>query len=146
MAEKELVGESDNFRYLTEKYGCEIRLCGSKVTCDPAPVGTDTDYSCYIAKKGTLENVAAHLFDWGYMPEGDEHYQTTDTNKGFTSWRNGKNINLIVTADLEFYEKHKVATELCRRLNLLNKADRVLVFQTILYGNVDYNKCELVAA
>lgn len=138
MIEEKHMEESAYFRVLEEKYGCEIRLCGSKVTCEPAPIDTDTDYLCYLPKKEAFDHVVAHLWGWGYTPEGDEHYQVTNDDTGFTSWRNGENINVILTADKDFYDKHKTATELCRRLNLLKKSDRVLVFQTILYGNVDF--------
>lgn len=50
------------------------------------------------------------------------------------SWRKGK-LNFIVTKNEDFIRKHKLATYVCKSLNLLNKKHRILVFQAILYGN-----------
>jgi len=52
----------------------------------------------------------------------------------FSSYEKG-NINLIVTEDYGFYNKFIAATSVAKRLNLLEKDDRVALFQAVLYAN-----------
>jgi hypothetical protein len=51
----------------------------------------------------------------------------------FVSLRSG-DVNLIVTSDARFAARFLVATRLATQLNLLNKNDRVALFQAVLYG------------
>jgi hypothetical protein len=69
----------------------------------------------------------------GFQWEGNEHYQ--DASGDFMSWRSAEKVNLIVTASAAFAARHRVATALCKRLNLMDKADRIALFQAVLYGN-----------
>lgn len=109
-----------------------IEPCGSRVTCNPAPLDTDEDFLVEILRNErdvsqVVNALGALRFHW----EGGEHYQmAADT---FMSFRRG-NINLIVTANKLFADRHRTATWLCKRLNLLNKQDRIALFQAVLYG------------
>lgn len=115
-------------------FGCKVEPCGSRVTCVPYAETSDHDFLVEIVPNSAenvakLVNVLSGLgFDW----EGDEHYQ--DAASTFMSWRRD-DINLIVTADSTFAERHRAATAVCKRLNLLNKPDRIALFQAVLYGN-----------
>lgn len=114
--------------------GCKVEPCGSRVTCSPAPTDTDRDYLVEIVSNAS-ENVGSivnHLSGYGFEWEGGEHYQ--DAASTFMSWRRG-DTNLIVTADPTFADRHRAATAVCKRLNLLNKQDRIALFQAVLYGN-----------
>ena len=51
----------------------------------------------------------------------------------FRSYRKGE-VNLIVTADEDFYELSDTATRVCQKLNLHSKEDRVMVFDAVRYG------------
>ena len=44
-------------------------------------------------------------------------------------------VNLIVTRNDTFFNRFMAASSVAKRLNLLDKADRVAVFQAVLYGN-----------
>lgn len=44
------------------------------------------------------------------------------------------NINVIVTPEMEFFDRFMAATELARRFNLMEKVDRIALFQAVLYG------------
>lgn len=118
---------------------CVVGMCGSRVTCQPPPTNTDTDYLVEIIDKPrqmqAITDVVEALCSFGFDWEGSEHYQCAAST--FMSWRRGK-INLIVTADGVFAEKHRLATRLCTRLNLMNKQDRIALFQAVLYG-ADYD-------
>jgi hypothetical protein len=118
---------------LTES-GCVIEPCGSRITCSPPPIDTDQDYLVEIVD-GSPSNVARvldELYEHGFKWEGSEHYQIAVG--GFMSWRRD-DINMIVTANHAFAERHRSATYVCTRLNLLHKPDRIALFQAVLYGN-----------
>lgn len=124
-----------NIKSALEFYGCIVEPCGSRVTCTPAPVGTDEDYLVEIssADDRSISNVVGILSEHGFKWEGQAHYQDA-ANNDFMSWRQG-DINLIVTANRRFAERHRAATYVCTRLNLLHKPDRIALFQAVLYGN-----------
>lgn len=117
------------------KIGCEVTPCGSRVTCNPPPVGTDADYLVACADDdNAVRAVINTLSGAGFQWEGSEHYQHT-ARSGFMSWRRGED-NFIVIADTSLVQRHKAATALCRRLNLLDKADRIAAFRAILYNEM----------
>ncbi|UFW90992.1 hypothetical protein BjapCC829_21615 [Bradyrhizobium barranii] len=115
---------------------CRVGRCGSRVTCNPPPRNTDADYLVEIIaderrRLDAVSKVIDALSDFGFEWEGNGHYQ--DGASTFMSWRRGE-VNLIVTSTAEFAEKHRLATRLCTKLNLMNKVDRIALFQAILYG------------
>lgn len=122
------------------KKGCTVEPCGSRVTCDPPPVTTDADFlvevKCSVAMKlrDAVSDVVGLLWDQEFTWEGSEHYQEVAASD-FMSWRRD-HVNLIVTASPRFAQRHRVATALCRRLNLMSKPDRIALFQAVLYGVV----------
>jgi len=103
----------------------EVHRCGSRVTCDPPPTDTDADYLIRVSDFAYGEE----LIELGFMPESSAYSNT------FKSYRRGI-LNLIVCKDVVFYEKHRLATHVCQRLNIMDKDHRIVVFQAILYGNV----------
>jgi hypothetical protein len=46
----------------------------------------------------------------------------------------GREENFIITAKEKFYKRFRVASDVCRHLNLIKKVDRIIVFQAVLYG------------
>lgn len=113
--------------------GCIVEPCGSRVTCNPAPTDTDRDYLVIVPQEDdAVSDVVALLSNRCYQWEGSEHYQQAARND-FMSWRHD-DINLIVTRNHDFVKRHRAATHVCARLNLLRKDDRVAVFQAVLYG------------
>ena len=125
-----------------EDVGCTIEPCGSRVTCNPVPEGSDEDWLVEVPadregwkskKNQQLADVVGLLSEMGFHWESDEHYQKEAVG-GFMSFRKG-NQNLIVTANPEFAHKHRTATALCTRLNLRHKDDRIALLHAVLYGN-----------
>lgn len=107
------------------------------MTCNPAPVGTDTDYLVFVATDAHLSNLMTYLSNENWKWEGaTEHYQNVCANT-FTSFRRDGD-NLIVTTNREFVRLHKIATRICTRLNLMSKPDRIMLFQAVLYGNTEW--------
>lgn len=118
-----------------EDIGCEISAAGSRITCAPFSENSDHDYLVYAEDEGILSHVIAILSNGAFEREGNsQHYQ--DCGEGFMSWRKDM-LNLIVSKNPDFVAKHKLATALCKRFNLLRKSDRIALFQAILYSNVE---------
>lgn len=112
--------------------GCVVEPCGSRVTCNPPPVGTDRDFLVQVQDDdGSVRDVANGLLEIGFTWEGAQHYQ--DAANAFMSHRRD-DINLIVTRNGDFAMRHRAATHVCKRLNLPNKEDRIALFQAVLYG------------
>ena len=131
---------------------------GSRVTCDPAPTDTDADFLILLSPvsvpgaqitpsipgpaqqiPGSALNhfrVELDQFGWeigGSLPLDPEcgGYAPQDR---FNSFTRGE-INLIVTESPEFFSKFIAATTLAKKYNLLEKSERIDLFQTVLYGS-----------
>lgn len=111
---------------------CTVTPCGSRVTCRPEPALSDYDYLVFCPDARAVSQAVSIMSSHGFLWEGSEHYQNAAAS-GFMSWRGGE-VNLIVTSDPGFAARHAVATKLCSRLNLMNKQDRIAVFQAVLYA------------
>lgn len=113
------------------------QLVGSRVTCDPAPTDTDQDVLVHIDRSNADDFVGA-MEGIGFVVELGDGYAADALNQlyegRFQSYRHG-NVNLIVTADEKFYKRFSAATSVAKRLNLIDKADRIALFQAVLYGN-----------
>lgn len=114
----------------------EVRAVGSRVTCWPIPMDTDIDYLVLV-----MDGMANPLYTWldqqgfvlgGSVPSPDD--EQPDATEKFASFTKG-DINLIITASPVFFRRFMAATSVARRLNLLDKADRIALFQAVLYGN-----------
>lgn len=108
--------------------GCTIRRVGSRVTCNPAPVNTDEDFLALVPF-----NVTKLMRDDGFTQDGSPEFYTGNDNGGFRSFRKG-DMNIITTESTEFFDRFMTATALAKRFNLLEKADRIALFQAVLYG------------
>ena len=103
---------------------------GSRAICNPAPTTTDEDFITWV-QDDAKARIALEAM--GYRVEGAPDFYTGNDNGGFRSYRKG-DVNVITTPDYCFYSLFCNATALARRLNLLDKADRIALFQLVLYG------------
>eukprot|EP00873_Tetraselmis_striata_P030354 jgi/Tetstr1/450618/TSEL_037654.t1 len=94
----------------------------------------DTDEDWLVYAPGPMMQAAiAFLSNEGWkLDNPNEHYRPEEGV--FNSWRKGE-VNLIVTGDHSFRRRYLAATEVAKKLNLMEKRDRVLLFQAVLYGN-----------
>ena len=121
--------ETRNYLY---SISATITPCGSRVTCCPPPTDTDADFLVEVFPF-EIAGVMTRLYELGYSWEGSrEHYQN-QIEDGFSSFRKN-DVNLIVTSNTEFAKRHRAATYVCKRLNLMVKDDRISLFQAVLYG------------
>jgi len=128
-----------------EAIGPEIlRLCtacwdvGSRATCDPPPAGTDRDVLLLCDDLSRLLSAAAacEFVIGGSVPA--DKFDVRKMASGFVSLKQFRgDLNLIVTKDRDFARRFMAATSVAKRLNLLDKGDRIALFQAVLYGNVE---------
>lgn len=129
---------------------------GSRVTCNPAPTDTDEDYLLLIDPPVTemnvdgafdrafyveqvLNRVCWHLRNNGWEVGGSlptDIQCTINPADRFQSWTLD-DLNLILTTSYTFYQRFLAATSVSTRLNLLDKKDRIALFQAVLYGNFE---------
>lgn len=127
-----------------ESIGCRVEMCGSQVTCDPRPTASDVDYLVELphGDADLYPEITLLLRARGYLCES-EKYNSPLPTEGFASWRiwyhDGPEVNLLLTQSASFAAKHRVATALCTRLNLMWRDDRVALFQAVLYA-VDWKR------
>lgn len=119
----------------------KYELVGSRVTCDPAPTDTDQDVLVLSTKELWVEHLgtglAASGFEKGGSDCGNQSDYLAQVPLSFQSFTLDK-LNLIITFDPEFYRRFMAATCVAKRLNLLDKEDRIMLFQAVLYGNGPY--------
>lgn len=106
---------------------------GSNYTCDPPVVNTDIDYLVLVQD---LWHALGALADEGWtLCEGkDGAYEEDDTySLDWYAVRKGS-FNLILTADPGWYQRAVQATTICKMHNILDKADRIIVFRWVRDG------------
>ena len=116
---------------LKEMAAC-VLATGSRVICNPAPTDTDEDFALYISE--SAEWIMEVADDLGYERDGGEAYDSLLEldDGGFVSFRKG-NVNYIVTTSQDLWDRFEIATGAAKALNLVNKEDRIKLFQYILY-------------
>lgn len=119
------------------KGAVKYELVGSRITCNPPPVGTDQDVLVYV-REDHAGMFVHEMESFGFEVEIGEGYAADALNSGeedrFQSYRLG-DVNLIVTVDERFYNRFSAATAMAKRANLMQKEERIALFQAVLYGN-----------
>lgn len=106
---------------------------GSRVTCDPPVMHTDEDYLVLV--KNMQEAIVA-LQSLGFeLPKTEEEKKEyvkmgLTSQYSFQSMRFG-DVNYIITEDAFFFERFLTASHVCKTLNILNKEDRITVFEAV---------------
>lgn len=109
-----------------EEFAFDWYPTGSNWICEPKPEDSDYDYILFCESQELLEK---HLIKEGFHCETDGDYDAIE----FYSWRNGK-FNALVCVKFQFFIKWQLATQVARRLNILDRDDRVALFQVVLYN------------
>lgn len=112
-----------------------IQPAGSRVTCNPAPTDTDRDW-LVLVDGARWEEFYETLELTGWKVGGSKipnDINDAAPEQRFNSFTLGED-NVIATCSEEFYKRFAAATTVAARLNLLDKEDRVALFQAVLYG------------
>ena len=105
----------------------QFHMTGSRYICNPVPMDTDEDYVILMNDIMQFESLGASGFE---ITTDQESYEDLPS---FLAMRLNE-FNLVVTYSKEFYERFVDATNQAKELNLLKKADRISLFQSVLYG------------
>jgi hypothetical protein len=101
-------------------------VTGSREICNPPVLDTDIDFVVLDPRNRNFS-----LQGW---------IETTDTedtygfDAQFSTYRSG-DVNLIVVDSKVEFMKWRVATAAAKHMNILDKQDRINLFQGVLYGN-----------
>jgi hypothetical protein len=92
--------------------------------------GKDLDYLLWASDTG---EAIKYLLMNGWQYTGTEkHYCAVHTDIAFTTFRDVNNIyNLVLTEDYTDFKRMMKANDLCVKLQLKNKVDRIAVFDAI---------------
>lgn len=99
---------------------------GSREICNPPPTTTDADY--HVLTRSLGETVTSLLRD-GWTLGGSD---MADAERWFASFTKD-GYNLIVTERRPFYDALVRATAIAKRLNVLNKEDRIALFKAMRF-------------
>ena len=101
---------------------------GSNYVCNPPVTNTDVDEMFLV---DDLQEVNFQLTGLGWKKCGLEEETYQDKPSHWAAYRK-ENMNALLTTDLKYFMNFFKATEEAKHLNLLNKEDRVALFQKIL--------------
>lgn len=110
---------------------------GSRVTCSPPPSGTDRDWLVLVPVE-SYDAFANQLIADGWQVGGSLIPYNNDTRESeahFNSFVKGIE-NVITTTSEVFQRRFLAASSIARRHNLLEKFDRIQLFQAVLYGAI----------
>lgn len=107
---------------------------GSTYICDPPVEGTDYDIVLYVRPDiyGMYQE-ALVLDGWERGGSRGDRDEWASFKKRHTD---GIVYNFLVTQNEDHYNNMYIATSAAKRLNLLNKNDRVMLFHAIVDGQV----------
>lgn len=129
---------------------------GSRVICNPPVMDTDDDYLLLIEaghqwriieallqegfiRGGSLETTESHPLmmspDYEYRDMGEVFQSYKKTTHDIFGFAPPYTLNIILTADESYFDNFYYATVAAKRLNLLNKADRVALFNGVCFDD-----------
>ena len=112
---------------------------GSNYICNPPVTNTDVDEMFLV---DDLQEVNFQLTGLGWTKCGLEEETYQDKPSHWAAYRK-ENMNALLTTDLKYFMNFFKATEEAKHLNLLNKEDRIALFQKILGEEPKKKKVQL---
>ena len=133
---------------LESKYVIEWMSVGSQVTCDPVPPLTatstsDNDTLVLTQSNWFINRFSNLLLKEGFEVDGQPYCVMVEkvfAPRSFLSMSKRTEFcreNIIITESRKFYNRFKAATHIAKKLNLLEKRERICLFQGILYDNFE---------
>lgn len=117
---------------LVSTMSSRLAMVGSRATCTPAPMDTDEDWLVLLLPNSKVQ-LEILLGMFGYVEGGSE-----DCCNMFTSFNHPSHkYNFILTDNKEWHDKFMLATKIAKKLNLMQKDDRIDLFNIILEVDFD---------
>ena len=113
---------------------------GSNYICNPPVTNTDVDEMFLV---DDLQEVNFQLTGLGWTKCGLEEETYQDKPSHWAAYRK-ENMNALLTTNLKYFMDFFKATEEAKHLNLLNKEDRVALFQKILGEKPQIKKMKII--
>ena len=113
---------------------------GSNYICNPPVTNTDVDEMFLV---DDLQEVNFQLTGLGWTKCGLEEETYQDKPSHWAAYRK-ENMNALLTTDLKYFMDFFKATEEAKHLNLLNKEDRIALFQKILGEKPQIKKMKII--
>lgn len=113
-------------------YEIQVRYTGSHYICNPPVETTDIDYIIYC-KPEDWNSVITKTRSLGFTAQASYFSEYSESAKTqFISFKKDK-LNYIITPHDEYFDKFVNATELAKRLNLLEKEARIELFHFVIH-------------
>lgn len=120
--------------YFLSKFALATSTTGSRVICNPPVMDTDFDI---VVLLGCADDTR-YIEDEGYIytiPELKEYditnVETVGSNEHWIKTYRKGDINLICLIDATRFGRWKLATAICKRLNILDRPTRVDIFAMV---------------
>ena len=109
---------------------------GSWVSCRPAPIGADEDWLVLVKPEYTPE-LKKLLEKRDFFAVGAPYSDADMQVYRKVSWLvHRKQIDIAVFDNKILYALNKLATEICTEMNLLDRAARIAVFDSVVRGKM----------
>ena len=127
----------------------ETAFIGSQYTCDPPPPisrfnKSDFDILVYCRTSIDFDDAKNYIESLGFKLNKPYKDLALSDATLFASYKlivTHININIIFTCSKDFFDKFLLASNICKKLNLQSKDDRILIHQAVMTGlNYDYRK------
>ena len=96
---------------------------GSRVTCNPPPYDTDEDWLVLDLDRSVADLLSENGWEYGGSMQSEDTFGSYKLD----------DVNVICAFTKDEYDHFKLATDVCQHLNLLNKDDRIVLFEAIMY-------------
>jgi hypothetical protein len=120
--------------YGWKKLGLAFEPVGSRVTCNPPPTDTDEDWLVYDPEY----KCKAYLVNNDWDDCGECYDEDDEVTKDMSVYRCDY-VNVICMHSKDQFDRFLIATGLAKRFNLMDKDDRIALFEAVRYGR-EYNR------
>jgi hypothetical protein len=119
----------------------EAARTGSRYICNPPVLDTDDDYIVLV--DNLEQSLEKFLYKEGWRRSGSEGYSTDGEWESIKKTIDGTVVNLIMTDNENYFNRFVHATETAKKLNLREKADRIILFKAIVDEMPNHEEVEL---
>ncbi len=122
--------------YFLSKFAAAVDTTGSRVICNPPVMDTDFDVVVLLHQAEDVQFIEDEGYTFTEPTGGEEDYAvdgvvTEGSNEHWIKTYRKGDINLICLIDATRFGRWKLATAICKRLNILDRPTRVDIFAMV---------------